>query len=154
MGKVDYIVVGAGPGGCATAARLAEGRLDRTVAIVETGSDGPGLLSRMPLGIAGIVPFKSKRNYAYETLPQAGLGGRRGYQPRGRGVGGSSLINAMIYIRGQAQDYDGWEALGCDGWSWRDVLPYFKRAEDNARGASALHGSGGPLRVEIGRAHV
>jgi choline dehydrogenase-like flavoprotein len=148
MEKVDYIVVGAGPGGCATAARLAEGRPDRTVAIIETGAGAPGLLCRIPLGIAGMVPFKSKTNYAYETTPQAGLGGRRGYQPRGRGVGGSSLINAMIYIRGQPQDYDGWEALGCEGWGWRDVLPYFKRAEDNARGPSALHGGGGPLRVE------
>lgn len=86
-------------------------------------------------------------NYAYETVPQAGLNGRRGYQPRGRGLGGSSAINAMLYLRGNAWDYDNWAALGCDGWSYADVLPWFKRAEDNERGASSYHGAGGPLRV-------
>ena len=146
--QADYIVVGAGPGGCAVASRLAEARPDLTIALFETGPEKPGLLSRAPLGIAGLVPFRNRNNYAYETVPQPGLGGRKGYQPRGRGVGGSSLINAMIYIRGQAEDYRDWEALGCDGWGWSDVLPYFKRAESNSRGASDLHGAGGPLRVE------
>ena len=94
-----------------------------------------------------MLPLRSRRNYAYETTPQAGLGGRKGYQPRGRGLGGSSLINAMIYTRGQPQDYDEWAALGCKGWGWADVLPYFKRSEDNARGADAWHGVGGPLHV-------
>ncbi len=146
--QADYIIVGAGPGGCALAARLAAARPDLTIALIESGPEKPGLLSRAPLGIAGLVPFRNKNNYAYETVPQPGLGGRRGYQPRGRGVGGSSLINAMIYIRGQAEDYDAWQALGCDGWGWRDVLPYFRRAEDNSRGGSDWHGTGGPLRVE------
>ena len=88
-----------------------------------------------------------KTNWAYETVPQAGLNGRRGYQPRGRGLGGSSAINAMLYVRGAAWDYDNWAALGCDGWSYADVLPVFKRAEANERGASEYHGGDGPLRV-------
>ena len=144
----DYIVVGAGPGGCAVAARLAAARPDRTVALLETGPARASILSDIPLGIAGLVAFRGRHNYAYQTEPQPALGGRRGYQPRGRGLGGSSLINAMIYIRGQPQDFDGWAAEGCSGWGWHDVLPYFRRAEDNARGADALHGAGGPLRVE------
>jgi len=144
----DYIVVGAGPGGCAVAARLAEARPDRIVALLETGPEHPSVLTEVPIGIAGLVAFRGRHNYAYRTEQQPGLGGRRGYQPRGRGVGGSSLINAMIYVRGQPQDYNDWAASDCTGWSWSDVLPYFKRAEDNARGADALHGAGGPLRVE------
>ena len=146
--SVDYVVVGAGPAGCAVAARLAVARPDLTIAILETGSERTPLLSKVPLGIAGLVGLKNSANYAYTTTPQAALQGRLGFQPRGRGVGGSSLINAMIYMRGQPQDYDGWAALGCHGWGWNDVLPYFKRGEDNARGAAALHGVGGPLRVE------
>ena len=146
--SADYIVVGAGPGGCAVASRLAEARPDRTVVILETGPAQASILSDIPLGIAGLVAFRGRHNYGYQTVPQPGLNGRRGFQPRGRGVGGSSLINAMIYVRGQRQDYDGWADAGCTGWSWSDVLPYFKRAEDNARGADALHGAGGPLRVE------
>ncbi|AXJ96259.1 MULTISPECIES: GMC family oxidoreductase [unclassified Sphingomonas] len=146
--EADYIVVGAGPGGCAVAARLAAARPDRTVMLVEAGPAKPSVLSDVPLGIAALVGRRGAHNYAYETVPQAALDGRRGYQPRGRGLGGSSLINAMIYIRGQPQDYDGWAAAGCSGWSWADVLPYFRRAEDNARGADAMHGEGGPLRVE------
>ena len=92
--------------------------------------------------------YRSARNYGYQTVPQPGFGGRRGYQPRGRGLGGSSLINAMIYVRGQPEDYDSWAAEGCAGWGWSDVLPYFKRAEDNARGADAWHGVGGPLACQ------
>ena len=144
---VDFIVVGAGPAGCAVAARLAQFSPESSVALIEAGPAKASLLSDVPLGIAVLVPFRSQRNYAYETTPQAGLGGRRGYQPRGRGLGGSSLINAMIYMRGQPQDYESWAALGCKGWGWPDVLPYFKRAEDNARGADEWHGVGGPLHV-------
>lgn len=86
-------------------------------------------------------------NWRYETVPQAGLNGRRGFQPRGRGLGGSSAINAMIYIRGNAWDYDNWAAMGCPGWSYADVLPYFKRAEHNERGGDDYHGGAGPLWV-------
>ncbi len=143
----DYIVIGAGPAGCAVAARLAQSSAETSVALVETGPAKASMLSDVPLGLAALLPLRSRRNYAYETVPQAGLGGRKGYQPRGRGLGGSSLINAMIYTRGQPQDYDGWAALGCKGWGWSDLLPYFKRSEDNARGADAWHGVGGPLHV-------
>jgi len=143
----DFIVVGAGPAGCALAARLAQSSREVSVALIEAGPAKASLLSDVPLGIAALVPMRSRRNYAFETVPQVGFGGRKGYQPRGRGRGGSSLINAMIYTRGQPQDYDSWAALGCKGWAWSDVLPYFKRSEDNVRGADALHGVGGPLHV-------
>jgi choline dehydrogenase-like flavoprotein len=144
----DYIVVGGGPAGCAVAARLAEGRPDLSVALVERGPAKAGVLSDVPLGIAALVGRRGARNYGYQTVPQAGLGGRRGYQPRGRGLGGSSLINGMIYIRGQAADYDCWaREAGCHGWAWSDVLPCFRAAECNERGADDHHGADGPLNV-------
>jgi choline dehydrogenase-like flavoprotein len=118
------------------------------VALIEAGPAKSGLVSDVPLGIAVHTPAKSARNYAYETVPQAALNGRRGFQPRGRGLGGSTLINGMIYIRGQREDYDGWERNElCHGWGWDDVLRCFKRSEHNERGADAFHGTGGPLNV-------
>lgn len=143
----DVIVVGAGAAGCAVAARLADARPDLAIALLETGPAVHPAVVHAPFGIAATVPRRGPRNYGYRTVPQAELDGRRGYQPRGRGVGGSSLINAMVYIRGQPEDYDDWAAAGCDGWGWGDVLPYFKRAENNERGGDDLHGVGGPLNV-------
>ncbi|PVX97356.1 GMC family oxidoreductase [Paraburkholderia unamae] len=146
--QYDYIIVGGGSGGAALAGRLAERCPGASIALIEAGPHtARNPFVNMPLGVAALVPFRTKNNYAYETVPQAGLAGRRGYQPRGRGFGGSGAINAMIYTRGHPLDYDEWAQLGCAGWAWRDVLPYFLRAEDNARGASAWHGVGGPLAV-------
>jgi len=143
----DVIVVGAGPAGCAVASRLADARPDLSVALLESGPGSHPAVVHTPFGIAATVPRRSERNYAFRTVPQAELGGRCGYQPRGRGVGGSSLINAMVYIRGQKEDYDSWAAAGCTGWGWDDILPCFKRSENNERGGDALHGTGGPLNV-------
>ena len=146
--EYDYIIVGGGSGGASLAGRLASNCPDATIALIEAGPHtARSLLVNMPLGIAALVPLRTKYNYGYETEPQPGLAGRYGYQPRGRGFGGSSAINAMIYTRGHPLDYDEWAQMGCTGWSWNDVLPYFLRSEDNARGANAWHGAGGPLSV-------
>ena len=146
--QYDYIIVGGGSGGCSLASRLADSCPDATIALIEAGPHTDrNMFVNMPTGVAAVVPFKLKTNYGYETEPQPGLAGRRGYQPRGRGFGGSSAINAMIYTRGHPLDYDEWAQLGCDGWGWPDVLPYFRRAEGNERGADAWHGADGPLTV-------
>jgi choline dehydrogenase-like flavoprotein len=143
----DYIVVGGGSGGSALAARLSEDP-KINVCLIEAGGDGRHILIRAPAGVVTMLPGRPKiSNYAYETVPQAGLHGRRGYQPRGKALGGSSAINAMLYLRGHRSDYDDWAKAGCDGWSFDEVLPYFKRSENNQRGANALHGAGGPLQV-------
>lgn len=143
MDEVDIIVVGGGSGGAAAAGRLAEDPRLR-VAVLEAGGPNTGWRTRMP----GAMPFQTPAtNWQYETVPQPGLDGRRGYQPRGRGLGGSSAINAMLYVRGNAWDYDNWAAMGCTGWSYADVLPYFRRSEHNVRGADAYHGDAGPLWV-------
>ncbi|WP_338446669.1 GMC family oxidoreductase N-terminal domain-containing protein [Pelagerythrobacter marensis] len=143
MMEFDVIVIGGGSAGSAVAGRLAEdGR--RRVCLLEAGGANDNFLVKTP----GMMPFLPKAaNYRYDTVPQKGLNGRTGYQPRGRGLGGSSAINAMIYIRGHRWDYDNWAALGCTGWSYDDVLPYFKRAEANVRGADDFHGDAGPLHV-------
>jgi choline dehydrogenase-like flavoprotein len=146
--QYDYIIVGGGSGGAALAGRLAQRRPDATIALIEAGPHtARNWLVNTPLGIAALVPFKLRTNYGYRTTPQPGLAGRRGYQPRGRGLGGSSAINAMIYTRGHPLDYDEWARLGCTGWGWSDVLPYFRRAENNVRGEDEWHGADGPLTV-------
>jgi choline dehydrogenase-like flavoprotein len=141
--EADIVVVGGGSGGAAAAGRLAEdGRY--TIALLEAGGVNTSLRTRIP----GFMAFQTPAtNWQYETVPQRGLNGRRGYQPRGRGMGGSSAINAMLYVRGNAWDYDNWVTMGCDGWSYADVLPWFKRCETNERGASDYHGGNGPLHV-------
>ncbi|HYX63980.1 MAG TPA: GMC family oxidoreductase N-terminal domain-containing protein [Burkholderiales bacterium] len=142
----DYVIAGAGSAGCALAARLSE---DPTVSVclLEAGGSDDSVLIRAPAGIAVTLPTRL-HNWAFKTLPQAGLAGRRGYQPRGRTLGGSSSINAMLYVRGHPSDYDRWAALGNRGWSYAEVLPYFKRSENNtAFGETPYHGAGGPLGV-------
>ena len=145
--RYDYVIAGGGSAGSTLAARLSEDR-SKTVCLIEAGGDGKDLLIRAPAGIIALLPGRPKiNNWAFETVPQQGLNGRKGYQPRGKALGGSSAINAMLYTRGHRRDYDEWAALGCDGWSWDEVLPYFRRAEANQRGTDALHGGEGPLRV-------
>jgi choline dehydrogenase-like flavoprotein len=143
MQDADVVVIGAGSGGAAVAGRLSEDGKYRVV-VIEAGGVNAGAITRMPAMMARQTPAT---NWGYETVPQAGLGGRRGYQPRGRGLGGSSAINAMLYVRGNRWDYDRWAALGCDGWSWDEVLPVFRRSEHNVRGGDAWHGGDGPLWV-------
>ena len=141
----DYLILGGGSAGSVLAARLSEDGATR-VALVETGGDGRDFLIRTPAGAVAMLPTKIN-NYGYETVPQPGLNGRCGYQPRGRGLGGSSAINAMVYVRGHRADYDQWAALGNPGWSYDEVLPFFKRAENNERLCDDYHGRGGPLNV-------
>ncbi len=141
----DYIIVGGGSAGSVLAGRLSEDPAIR-VALIEAGPPDRSVLIHCPAGLAVIAKFEMN-GWGYNTTPQPGLNGRRGYQPRGKVLGGSSSINAMIYARGHAADYDGWAAQGNPGWSYADVLPYFKRAEHNERGADTLHGQGGPLNV-------
>ena len=146
--QFDYVIVGGGSAGATLANRLsADARV--TVCLLEAGGDGRDVLIRAPMAAAIMLPGKPLKvnNWAFETTPQVGLKGRRGYQPRGKALGGSSAINAMLYVRGQHEDYDGWRDLGCEGWGFNDVLPYFKRSENNQRGNSEWHGTGGPLSV-------
>ena len=113
---------------------------------MEAGGEGRDFVIRTPAAVVAMAPTKLN-NYAYDTVPQAGLNGRIGYQPRGHTLGGSSAINAMVYIRGDKTDYDHWARLGNPGWSYDDVLPYFKRSEHNERLNGHFHGQGGPLNV-------
>ena len=141
----DYVIVGAGSAGCVMANRLSADR-DCRVLLLEAGPRDWNPFIHMPAGLARLVNFKSI-NWAYETEPEPNLNNRRLYWPRGRVLGGSSSINAMCYVRGHASDYDDWRDMGNHGWGFDDVLPYFRRAEDQSRGASDMHGAGGPLGV-------
>jgi len=146
--EFDDVVIGAGTAGCVLASRLSEDS-GVSVCLLEAGGSDNSVLIKAPLGFAATAPL-GIHNWNYNTVPQAGLGGRCGYQPRGKVMGGSSSVNAMVYTRGNRLDYDHWAALGNPGWGWDDVLPYFKRSENSeCFGASAYHGVGGPLNVSF-----
>jgi choline dehydrogenase len=146
--QADFVIVGGGSAGCVLAARLSEDP-GAEVILVEAGGPGDADDIRIP-GCARNL-FLSEFDWAFYSEPEPALRGRRVYQPRGRVLGGSSAINMMVYMRGSAADYDEWGALGNRGWDYASVLPYFKRSEDNERGASRFHGIGGPLAVSDSR---
>ena len=141
----DYIIVGAGSAGCALAARLSENP-NISVCLLEAGGPDTSTFIHAPVGVAAMLPTKIN-NWAFETTPQPELNGRKGYQPRGKTLGGSSSTNAMLYVRGNAWDYDNWAALGNEGWAYKDVLPYFKKSEGNEAFLDDYHGTEGPLGV-------
>ncbi|MBY0565431.1 MAG: choline dehydrogenase [Hyphomonadaceae bacterium] len=147
--RFDYVIVGAGSAGCVLAGRLTEDP-KVTVALLEAGGKNESILVRMPAGVGNLIANKGESNWGFETVPQKHLDGRRLYQPRGRGWGGSSAINGMIYIRGHARDYDQWRQTGLTGWGYADVLPYFKRSQHHEDGADVWNGAGGPLWVSRG----
>jgi choline dehydrogenase len=147
--EFDYIIVGAGSAGCVLANRLsASGQ--HSVLLLEAGPRDRNIWIHVPLGYGKLFKDTSV-NWMYQTEPEPGLGGRTVFQPRGKVLGGSSSINGLLYVRGQHEDYDRWRQLGNTGWGFDDVLPYFKTAEDQQRGADEFHGSGGPLPVSDSR---
>jgi choline dehydrogenase len=143
--EFDYVIVGAGSAGCVLANRLsADGKT--SVLLLEAGPKDSNIWIHVPLGYGRL--FKDKTvNWMYQTEPEPGLDGRSVFQPRGKVLGGSSSINGLLYVRGQHEDYDRWRQHGNSGWGFDDVLPYFKKAEDQQRGADDFHGAGGPLPV-------
>lgn len=146
MKRFDYVVVGAGSAGCILANRLSENP-ENKVLLIEAGPEDKSPFIHMPAGVVPLMRSKTL-NWAYETEPEKEMGNRPMFWPRGKTLGGSSSINAMAYIRGHRSDYDHWAALGNKGWSYDELLPYFKRDEHNERGESEYHGSGGGLNVQ------
>jgi choline dehydrogenase len=144
--QFDYIIAGAGSAGCVLAARLSENPNTRVLLLEAGGRDWHPFI-HMPAGVAKLVG-NTRVNWGFETEPQQHLMGRRMYWPRGKVLGGSSSINAMCYCRGHRKDYDNWLAMGNPGWGFEQVLPYFKRSEDQQNGASEFHAVGGPLSVQ------
>ena len=140
----DYVIAGAGSAGCVLANRLSEDPTVR-VLLVEAGGRDRSLKIKIPAAFP--EQFHTKLDWDFATDPEPHVDGRELYIPRGKALGGSSSMNAMLYVRGRPLDYDGWEAQGAPGWGYRDVLPYFIRSEDNVRGRSEYHGAGGPLKV-------
>ena len=148
LSEFDYVVVGGGSAGCCVAGRLSEDQ-HTSVCLLEAGGPDNSVFVRAPLGFAATASL-NLNSWGYNTVPQAGFNGRKGFQPRGKVMGGSSSINAMVYTRGNARDYDSWAALGNPGWSFQDVLPYFKKSENNeCFGSTDYRGVGGPLNVSF-----
>ena len=143
--QFDYVIVGAGSAGCVLANRLSEGG-KYSVFVLEAGGSDRKFWIQTPLGY-GKIFFDKTVNWAYQTAPEPSLNNRQSYWPRGKVLGGSSSINAMVYIRGQHADYDDWAALGNTGWAAKDVLPFFRKSETNSRGADEWRGGQGPLYV-------
>ena len=147
IGRFDYVVIGAGSAGCVVANRLSRDPRTR-VLVLEAGGRDDWIWFHIPVGYLFAIG-NPRADWLFKTEAQPGLGGRALAYPRGKVVGGSSAINAMVYMRGQAADYDGWRQLGLSGWGWDDVLPYFLKHEDHiGPGESGLHRSGGEWRVE------
>ena len=143
--EFDYVIVGAGSAGCVLANRLSANG-NHSVLLLEAGPKDTNIWIHVPIGYGKLFKEKSV-NWMYQTEPEPGLGGRQVFQPRGKVLGGSSSINGLLYVRGQHEDYDRWRQRGNIGWGYDDVLPYFKKAENQQRGADDYHGSGGPLSV-------
>ena len=145
----DYIVVGAGSAGCVLANRLSHNPANKVLLLEAGGSDWNPFV-HMPAGVGELLK-STWVNWYFHTAAEKHLNNRPLYWPRGKVLGGSSSMNGMVYIRGHPTDYDEWAQLGCHGWSWNEVLPYFKRSENFLAGANEFHGTGGPLQVSSGR---